>query len=187
MTDKSLSENHRIILGAITVVIIVIILVLASTRSATTPLEETPVAAEAPLDTSIGETVGADALAERARVATMAESWPTTPNYNDGFYALAPALSNTAGENTSTKFDPADDYWGLPRSPGFEEVDIYCTSCHSLEIVMQQKLSRERWEELLVWMQEKQGMAPPEPADLDLLLAYLASEFGTQVAARPGD
>lgn len=175
MTESSLSENHRIVLGGIIVVVIVVVLVLASTRSATTPLDDTP----------LEEAVDVISVEERARVAAMAESWPTTPDYSDGFYALAPALSNAAGEATTTKFDPEDDYWGLPRSPGYEEIDMYCTSCHSLEIVMQQNLSHERWSELLTWMQEKQGMMPPEPADLDLLLTYLASEFGTEIAAQP--
>lgn len=122
---------------------------------------------------------------QRARVATLMETWPTSPNFHDGFYALAPMLSNAPSGATSIKFDPQDEYWGLPREPGFEEIDGYCSACHSLEIVMQQQLTPERWGELLVWMQEKQGMPEPDPEDYVLILNYLKANFGAEIRVRP--
>ncbi|MDX1575677.1 MAG: hypothetical protein R3285_05760, partial [Kiloniellales bacterium] len=50
------------------------------------------------------------------------------------------------------------DYGGLPPGPGQEEVYYTCQPCHSLKIVVQQGLTRDSWEETLVWMVEEQGM-----------------------------
>ncbi len=50
-----------------------------------------------------------------------------------------------------------------------------CQACHSLKIVLQQRLSREVWDETLVWMIEEQGMPAPEPAHYTRLLDYLGT------------
>ena len=39
--------------------------------------------------------------------------------------------------------------------------------------MLQQRLSREVWDETLVWMIEEQGLPAPEPADYARLLDYL--------------
>ncbi|MBK5939113.1 c-type cytochrome [Halochromatium roseum] len=68
---------------------------------------------------------------------------------------------------------------GLPPGPGREEVYYTCTACHSIRMVTQQGLSRERWDETLEWMVEEQGMAEIEdPAVRDLILDYLATHYG---------
>ncbi len=63
---------------------------------------------------------------------------------------------------------------------GREDVFYLCWACHSLKAVLQQRPSREVWDETLVWMIEEQGMPAPEPADyarlLDYLGAYLSPE-----------
>lgn len=122
---------------------------------------------------------------QHARIMALMEAWPTEPNFHDGFYALAPMLSNAPSGATSIKFDPQDEYWGLPREPGYEEVEGYCSACHSLEIVMQQHVPPERWVELLVWMQEKQGMPEPTSEDYILILNYLQANFGAVILAQP--
>ncbi|GJL96088.1 MAG: hypothetical protein DHS20C05_24930 [Hyphococcus sp.] len=98
-------------------------------------------------------------------------------NYAPAYSALDPLLSIDTNTNPS-QFDPQDDYWGLPRSKGSEETAAYCTACHSLRIVMQQRQSRDGWDYLLTWMTEKQGMAEPFPEDREILLDYLTREFG---------
>ena len=71
--------------------------------------------------------------------------------------------------------DFGDDW---PPGPGQAETGVLCNSCHSLAIVKQQQLSRETWDKLLVWMVEEQGMAEQSPERRDLILDYLATNFG---------
>ena len=61
---------------------------------------------------------------------------------------------------------------------GREDAGALCNACHSLAIVKQQGLSREVWDELLDWMVEEQGMPELERQERDLILGYLANNFG---------
>ena len=97
-------------------------------------------------------------------------------NFMMPYGALNPA-ADLQGNRPESSFDPNDDYWGLPRSTGYEEVATYCSGCHSLEIVMQQQQSEKGWRELLVWMTEKQGMAVLEAEVETTIVDYLAREF----------
>jgi cytochrome c len=78
-----------------------------------------------------------------------------------------------------------EDFEGLPPGPGREEVFYLCAACHSLKLVTQQGLPRDRWDELLVWMIEKQGMPQVDGKERDLVLDYLAAHYGIP-AQRPG-
>lgn len=75
-------------------------------------------------------------------------------------------------------FAQDDDYDGLPPGEGRDLVYGYCGACHSNKLVAQQGLSRERWDDLLVWMVEEQGMYPLEEGDREAVLDYLATELG---------
>ncbi len=55
-----------------------------------------------------------------------------------------------------------------------------CQACHSLKTVLQQRLSREVWDETLVWMIEEQGMPAPESADYARLLDYLRTNLSPE-------
>jgi cytochrome c len=72
----------------------------------------------------------------------------------------------------------ADEFEGLVPGPGQEEVYYSCVGCHSTRIVQQQGLSRDAWDELLVWMVEEQGMPEPDPPERTLILDYLAQNYG---------
>ena len=80
----------------------------------------------------------------------------------------------------STHFGEAqdEDWAGLPSGPGREEGFYLCQACHSLAIVKQQGLSREDWDETLIWMVEEQGMPELDESEETLLLDYLAEHFG---------
>jgi cytochrome c len=67
---------------------------------------------------------------------------------------------------------------GWPAGTGQAETGTQCNACHSLAIVKQQRLSRERWDKLLVWMVAEQGMPEPSVELRDLMLGYLAQHFG---------
>ena len=71
----------------------------------------------------------------------------------------------------------AQDYGGLPQGEGRYEVFAWCTSCHSARIIIQQGLTRDDWDEMLVWMAEEQGMQEPDPAMRKKILDYLSQQF----------
>lgn len=118
-------------------------------------------------------------LAQKTRISSMAEDWSKTPSYDFDFNALDPSFQ--VASLSDSLFDPADEYWGLPRDEKgtFELVEAYCTACHSLSIVMQQRATPERWNEILIWMEEKQGMAPLPPEDEGLVLNYVGTYFSS--------
>jgi hypothetical protein len=57
-------------------------------------------------------------------------------------------------------------------------VDQNCTACHSIRIVMQQHATEERWDHLLTWMVEEQGMWEMPEEERATVLAYLTEHFG---------
>jgi len=61
----------------------------------------------------------------------------------------------------------------LTEAPGVELVRERCLLCHSEDVVISQNLARARWDELLDWMEQTQGMAEL-PADIRAgILDYL--------------
>ncbi len=78
-----------------------------------------------------------------------------------------------------------EDWQGLPPGRGREQVFYLCQACHSLAIVKQQGLSRDSWDESLVWMVEEQDMPKPDPADRKLMLDYLSENLGITNNLRP--
>jgi hypothetical protein len=90
------------------------------------------------------------------------------------------ALAASAGLAPAT-LAQEDQLDGLPPGPGQEETYYACNACHSIRLVTQQRLSRERWDELLDWMVEKQGMPPLPEEDRTLVLGYLAEHFNPEV------
>ena len=117
---------------------------------------------------------------QKTRVANYVKTWPKDPAYDAGFNALDPSYEVAAISNSL--FDPTDDFWGLPRDTkgSYELVDAYCTACHSLSIVMQQRATPDRWKELLIWMEEKQGMSKISSEDEVLILEYVGNYFSTK-------
>ncbi len=87
------------------------------------------------------------------------------------FVGITQVINARAAEN---------DWGGLPKGAGQEEVFYQCGSCHSLMLVKQQGLSRDRWEDTLVWMIEEQGMSRPTDEKWALILDYLSTHFGSQ-------
>lgn len=74
-----------------------------------------------------------------------------------------------------------DEFGGLPDGPGQEATYYTCNACHSVRLVTQQRLPRRRWDQLLDWMVEKQGMAPLAAEERALILDYLGSHLNPDV------
>jgi cytochrome c len=70
------------------------------------------------------------------------------------------------------------EYGMLVDRPGVEATYALCSACHSEMIVAQQGLSRKRWEKMLEWMVEEQGMPELDDDELEEILSYLAENYG---------
>ena len=79
--------------------------------------------------------------------------------------------------------DGIDIESGLIVDDGWEMVKEQCSKCHSLELVTQNRATREGWMENIRWMQETQGLW-----DLGTLegpiLDYLAKNYGPKKSSR---
>jgi len=117
--------------------------------------------------------------AQRARVAQLAETWPSEPSYLMPFNALSPETPLTLGESTSGPvFDPNDVHYGLPEDENRVYVESYCAACHSMQLVMQHRMDRAGWDAALTRMVTLRGM-PELRADVrEGALAYLSEHFG---------
>lgn len=89
----------------------------------------------------------------------------------------AAQTSETEGHD-DTRAD-VGDVGALYPAQGAGVTYTYCASCHSTMLVAQQGQTREGWDELLVWMVEKQGMEPIPEADREIVLDYLAEHYNT--------
>lgn len=61
----------------------------------------------------------------------------------------------------------------FPDGPNKEMVSETCTACHSGRLVLQNKMSRERWDETLTWMQQKHNLPEFDLDDRNKILDYL--------------
>ncbi|MHA7872958.1 MAG: hypothetical protein ACX939_11465 [Hyphococcus sp.] len=111
------------------------------------------------------------------KATAMADAWSGDMQWGAPYAALTP-LRTDISATAAASFDPADDYAGLPRSPGVDTVAGLCGACHSLSIVMQQRQDAAGWTYLLNWMVEKQGMPEPAPETRREIIDYLTREFG---------
>ena len=77
--------------------------------------------------------------------------------------------------------DPQDraDMIAYLNTQSVEETYYACTACHSEMIVAQQGKTRDGWKKLLVWMVEEQGMSELPEDELNVILDYLAANYGT--------
>ena len=66
---------------------------------------------------------------------------------------------------------------GLMADPNLQLIIGTCTSCHSAKLITQNRATREGWKNMIVWMQETQGLTDlgdREPKVLDYLAKYYA-------------
>ena len=71
------------------------------------------------------------------------------------------------------------EYGVLHEAPGVDLTYAYCAACHSEMLVAQQGLTRERWDDMLEWMVEEQGMAEIDEPDRSIILDYLTEYYNT--------
>jgi len=66
----------------------------------------------------------------------------------------------------------------LPEGPHRAVVEETCTPCHSAAIILQNRMSRKRWDETITWMQEQQGLEKLTPTVRNQILDYLEAVRG---------
>lgn len=58
-----------------------------------------------------------------------------------------------------------------------EVVAENCTTCHSEDLITQQRLSRKNWDSLILWMEQKQQMPPLDEITKKQILDYLSKNY----------
>ena len=94
-----------------------------------------------------------------------------------------------AGQENGQENEQEDEqeqtlFRGMPDAEGRLEVFGFCGSCHSIDLVLQQGLSRSVWEEVLVEMVQDQEMPPLLPEIEAKVLNYLEEYYGPDRKAR---
>ena len=79
-------------------------------------------------------------------------------------------------QGTEEDHDPSL-YPELPQGKGRDLVINACIPCHSLKMVIQNKLTRENWDETIDWMQDEQGLRVLDSAERKAILDYLGKHF----------
>jgi hypothetical protein len=82
----------------------------------------------------------------------------------------------------AARYDPQDQWQGLPADKGREEVYYNCVPCHSTAIIQQQRLRRRVWDDVLDSMVEQMGMPELAKEDRKIIIDYLAKHFGQDAA-----
>jgi len=77
-----------------------------------------------------------------------------------------------------------DDYEALPEGENKDLVYGVCSGCHSMNLVMQQGMTRKKWDKTLDWMYEQQGMPPLDAKTESQVLDYLAQHFNVEKQQR---
>lgn len=92
-------------------------------------------------------------------------------------WAVAAASVAIFGVAVGAHAEDDPEFGVLKVAEGVETTYYACVACHSEMIVAQQGLSRDEWDELLVWMVDEQGMAEIEEPDRTEILDYLATHY----------
>ena len=72
---------------------------------------------------------------------------------------------------------------GLAYDQDFELVRGACTSCHSAQLITQNRATKEGWQEMIVWMQKTQGL-PDLGAAEATIVDYLARHYAPEAVGR---
>lgn len=91
---------------------------------------------------------------------------------------LEVAASAETVDSETPAVEGMTDFGILFPAPGVEETFYACTACHSERIVAQQGLTRDHWDDVLVWMVEEQEMDEIEEPDRSAILDYLSAHYG---------
>ena len=72
---------------------------------------------------------------------------------------------------------------GLIYDENLKYIQRHCISCHSPKLISQNRSTRSGWKQMIVWMQETQGLHD-FPEDEKFVLDYLSKHYGPQKIGR---
>lgn len=73
-----------------------------------------------------------------------------------------------------------------PAGAGREQTFNFCTECHGFKIVAQQGMTRQQWDESLVWMGVRHRMPKLEGNERKAVLDYLTASFPPRTRGQGG-
>lgn len=65
---------------------------------------------------------------------------------------------------------------GLREGEGLMVVVAHCTACHSAQLIIQNRMNKERWNATIRWMQETQNLWPLG-AQQEVIVDYLVKNY----------
>ncbi len=65
---------------------------------------------------------------------------------------------------------------GLKNAAGLMTVVNNCTNCHSAQLVIQNRMNKDRWDATIKWMQETQNLWPLG-ANQEIIVNYLVTNY----------
>lgn len=74
---------------------------------------------------------------------------------------------------------------GLKEAEGLTEVVNNCTNCHSAQLLIQNRMSRERWVATIRWMQETQNLWDLGSNE-EVIIRYLTTNYPPKEKGRRG-
>ena len=72
---------------------------------------------------------------------------------------------------------------GLIVDEGIEIVNATCAACHSIDLVTQNRADSKGWKDIIVWMQETQGLWDLGPNE-SIIISYLAKNYAPEDTGR---
>ncbi|MEM8888063.1 MAG: hypothetical protein AAGD28_08760 [Bacteroidota bacterium] len=107
-----------------------------------------------------------------------------------GIFILAACVDSGSGEKEEENqitgeevVDGIDVMTGFVAEGDYRIVKANCLGCHSSKLILQNRATREGWEEMIRWMQETQKLHDLGPME-DKILDYLASYYAPKKEGR---
>ena len=105
------------------------------------------------------------------------KTYSTLFSFSIGLFAASLLPQNTSAQDT-------ESVEGLIVDDGWQAVQENCTECHSTLLITQNSGSKAVWESRIRWMQETQGLQQLEDSLEELILNYLAQNYGQKDSSR---
>jgi hypothetical protein len=98
-------------------------------------------------------------------------------------FSKTETIKVVTNEDTIVVKDVIDVGSGLIVDEGYETVKGTCGACHSLDIVVQNKATRQGWKDIIVWMQETQKLWDLGENEV-VILDYLEKNYAPEQSGR---
>ena len=104
-------------------------------------------------------------------------------NNPEQFQQKEPLVEESSPTEAGEIKDGRDVATGFIAEGDYQLVKARCISCHSSKLVLQNRATRDGWEEMIRWMQETQKLQDLGE-DEDKILDYLASYYAPEEEGR---